>query len=29
MLPVSVNGPFKAVHGLGALEVARTDKAVE
>jgi hypothetical protein len=29
MLPVSVNGPSKAVHGLGTLETARTDKAVE
>ena len=29
MLPVSVNGPSKAVRGLGALKTVRTDKAVE
>ena len=29
MLPVSVNGPSKAVHGLRILETVRTDKAVE
>jgi hypothetical protein len=29
ILPVSVSGPFEAIHGLEALETARTDKAVE